>query len=369
MVDPLACLSRNVPDPDARAAMSRNTAQSQHPNFPWLSANDPGGVERFLSARGWLQPGERVVDSRPAGAGNMNLTLRVQTSTRSVILKQARPWVEKFDHLAAPWDRILFEARFYGRVADIVEVARRMPRLMEVDAEARALLLEDLGDARDLTGMYHGEGLEVEVAHALGAYLAALHSATQGDHSHEFANREMRALNHEHIYEVPLDPENGLSLEQYERGLQQVARGLQADSRVRELVRETGARYLGDGQCLVQGDFFPGSWLLTAREVMVIDPEFCFYGDAEFDLGVAVAHFALAQQPAMSAALFEAYERERNGVTIDRQWIARYAACEVIRRLLGVAQLPIRPSTGFRRSILMRARRALVDQDLEVLCS
>ena len=46
----------------------------------------------------------------------------------------------------------------------------------------------------------------------LAQYLAALHAATHGNLGAEFANREMRTLNHAHLFAVPLDPDNGLDL-------------------------------------------------------------------------------------------------------------------------------------------------------------
>ena len=67
----------------------------------------------------------------------MNLTLRVRTERRSVVLKQARPWVEKYDHIEAPWERSLSERWFYERVASIPEVAGHMPRLLASDPEAQ----------------------------------------------------------------------------------------------------------------------------------------------------------------------------------------------------------------------------------------
>ncbi len=57
------------------------------------TGGDPD-VAAFMAARGWLGPGERVERAARAGEGNMNRVLRVTTTARSLILKQARPWVE-----------------------------------------------------------------------------------------------------------------------------------------------------------------------------------------------------------------------------------------------------------------------------------
>jgi 5-methylthioribose kinase len=92
-------------------ASLRVAERRAHPDFPWLEADDAPGIEHFLHARGWIADDERVLECGRAGDGNMNLTLRVRTAGGSLILKQARPWVEKYDHIAAPWERSESERR------------------------------------------------------------------------------------------------------------------------------------------------------------------------------------------------------------------------------------------------------------------
>jgi 5-methylthioribose kinase len=333
----------------------RAEAVATHPGFPWLADDDPAGVASYLRARGFLSDGETPERVERAGEGNMNLTLRIVTGRHSLILKQARPWVEKYDHIAAPWERARFERRFYERVAAIPAVAAAMPRLLGSDDEAHTLLLEDLPGARDLTDLYAGARLDEAEVEALAGYLAALHAATHGTPDPDFANRAMRELNYAHIFVVPYERENGVDLEGREPGLTAAAERLAADGAFRGALAATGRRYLADGPCLLHGDYFPGSWLRTAAGPRVIDPEFCFYGDPEVDAGCALAHLALARQDPGLATRF----RARYGAC-DEARTARFAAAEIARRLLGVAQLPIAPSDGWRAAILLRAREAMV---------
>ena len=344
-----------------------------HPDFPWLDADDAAGVASYLESRGFLAKGERFLHCERAGEGNMNLTLRIHTSARRFILKQSRPWVEKFPEIEAPWERSQSELRFYERAKTIPGVAERMPTLIAGEGAARVLLLEDLADARDLTSLYSepGETLRDEEIDALAASLAALHAATRGSVGEEFANREMRALNHAHLFGVPLDPDNGLDLDALEGGLGAAAKDLMGDLRYRKAVTETADRYLRDGPCLVHADFFPGSWLRTREGMRVIDPEFSFPGDPEVDLGCAVAHMALAQQPLAKAERFiTAYSTEKSDLDAIR--LARYAAVEVMRRLIGVAQLPLPASPpgaspGPRARLLARSRQAMCSGQMDEL--
>lgn len=343
--------------------MDKAAIQKSHPHFPWLEASDREGVAAYLQKRCVLEPDEAVVQVTRAGDGNMNLTLRVATDRRSLILKQARPWVEKYDHIPAPWGRMRVEQKFYQRIEHIPFVSAHMPRLLHADPEGATVVLEDVGAGSDLTTLYRGDALTNDELAELGAYLAALHGATSGQAVPEFANHEMRELNHMHIYRLPYENENGLDLDAFERGLKTAAQGIAADSRAMSVIEATGARYLSTGRALVHGDFFPGSWLRTTQGVKVIDPEFGFYGDPEFDLGCALAHLAMAEQsPSLSAELIRQYI-EGGGVPFDSAWIARYAACEVMRRLIGVAQLPLTLEEGARAKLLNRARQALLAED------
>ncbi|MCG8591269.1 MAG: phosphotransferase [Proteobacteria bacterium] len=345
----------------------RASFRKQHPDFPWLAVDDPAGLDRALSAHGWLKPGERVERCERAGEGNMNLTLRVFTSQRSFIVKQARPWVEKYDHIPAPWDRSRVEQHFYQRIASLPQVASRMPSVFGHDAESRLLVLEDLAPARDKTSLYRGDPIAAEDLATLAEFLGALHGGTRGDTDRSLVNREMRALNHAHIFQVPMDPENGIELEAFEPALSAAASELRDDPAYRRALADCGERYQRDGPCLVHGDFFPGSWLDTKRGVYVIDPEFGFYGDPELDVGCAIAHLALARQHPDRARHFLAAVREHEGETLAPNWVARYAAAEVMRRLIGVAQLPIPPSQGFRAALLFASRRTLLEGRPEAL--
>jgi 5-methylthioribose kinase len=258
---------------------------------------------------------------------------------RSLILKQARPWVEKYPQIAAPWDRALVEGRFYEVVAPVSAVANVMPKLLGVDKNSRIIALEDLGEARDFTALYRGESLTKPELQALINWLSLLHRFfTDSEFSAEFTNQEMRNLNYEHIFDLPLREENGLDLNAITPGLAAVASVLKTDKHYVNIVRELGSLYLTDGDTLLHGDFFPGSWLQTSAGIRVIDPEFCFFGSREFDLGVLIAHLYLAQQnPDLIKFTLQCYTQ-----SFDEKLMWKFAGVEIMRRLIGVAQLPLR---------------------------
>ena len=325
---------------------------------PLLDACDPAGIERYLAAGGWLAAGERVLEVARAGEGNMNLTLRVATTARSVIVKQGRPWVERHPAIPAPGERTLVEARWYELAGEVPSLAERMPTVLGVDRQARVLLLGDLGDAPDCLHLYGGGRLAVGQLDALVDWLLDLHGEFSGDaRAATLDNRAMRELNHEHIFEIPLSASGGPDLDEITPGLREVAAGMRRDRALLCAVRDLGRVYLGDGSTLLHGDYYPGSWLQAPRP-WVIDPEFGFYGPPEFDLGVMLAHLGLAGQPPELAE--RALARYRSGAAIDPGLVRAFAGIEVIRRLLGVAQLRIAPDLDAKRRLLETGRAGVL---------
>lgn len=322
----------------------------QHPDFV-LDAGAVAVIEQRMRMLGWETRGG-LVSAERVGDGNMNMTVRVRTAGSSFILKQARPWVVKYPQIAAPVERAEVEAAFYAAVGRVEEVSRRMPRLRGFDAESHLLWLEDMGEGGDLTHLYRNGEFTVEECAELTRYLVELHQVkvTAGE-AVVFQNRAMRALNHEHQYDFPQRAGNGLDLERITPWLAQEAERLQRDRTYCERVAELGRLYLADGAVLVHGDYFPGSWLRGEDGIAVIDPEFCFLGMAEYDLGVFLAHLEL-----MGAGCHGGRVREAYGEGVDWQLTRAFAGAELMRRLIGVAQLPLAAGLAAKRGWLELSR-------------
>ena len=103
----------------------------------------------------------------------------------------------------------------------------------------------------------------------------------------------------------------------------------------------------------------------------MIDPEFAFPGDPEVDVGCALAHLALARQPLEAARLLRNHYEAGVRAPLDSTWLARYAGVEVMRRLLGVAQLPLpepeRSTPDFRLALLEGSRAAMLAGNVDAL--
>jgi 5-methylthioribose kinase len=322
-----------------------------------LDAIADDDLTTYLRLRSWIPDTARVRGRERAGEGNMNLVLRVHLDTGdSLVLKHGRPWVEKYPSISAPANRSLVEGAFYAVVHDWPAVASRMPRCIGLDRSDRILALEDCGAGRDFSDLYRGAAFSRSDLETLVSYLLTLHGIPlDADRALEMNNHEMRALNHVHMFRLPLEAGNGIDLDAVCPGMRAAADELAGDATFVTRVHALGEAYLAaTGPSLLHGDFFPGSWLRTPTGIRLIDPEFCFPGPPEFDLGVCVAHLRLAGlPPSLSDDALTAYRRAS---AVTRAEVAAWAGVEIMRRLIGVAQLPLRLDLAARRTLLNEAR-------------
>jgi 5-methylthioribose kinase len=326
----------------------------------FLDAGNRAAIECYLVGRGLVQAAGLPIEVGRAGEGNMNLALRVTPmGGRSFIVKQGRPWVEKYAEIPAPFERTLVEAAFYAAVQADPRVASRMPAVLDLDSNNHVLVLEDVGTAGDFTSIYADGVMPRTTVGALLEWLEHLAGvAIPAADRAIFENRSMRALNHEHMFRFPLLDANGLDLDAITPGLHAAAGELARDREYCEAVAALGNRYLTDGDSLVHGDYFPGSWLKAPAGVRIIDPEFCFLGDAEFDCGILAAHLTIAQSDAVALDMIAATATTRG---LDLALVAAYAGVEIMRRLIGVAQLPLSYDMDRKRTLLARSRRLVVE--------
>ncbi len=291
-----------------------------------------------------------------AGEGNMNKVERVTlVDGRSLILKRANPWVEKYPHIPAPVERSLVEACFYRHVGG-TKAGQQMPAHIGHDQDHAANLLADLGKGRDGMALYDGATLSLATLEALADWMSALHGLPAPNEP-LLQNMAMRHLNAEHIFDFPFAPDNGFDVDAIAPGLQKIADEVKADQPLQGAIQDVKALYLGSSAgVLLHGDLYPGSWLETDQGLFVIDPEFCWVGPPEWDVGVLIAHFMLSRQP---AGLIEQLLM-RYATPLNRPLLNSIIGVEILRRLLGVAQLPLPYGLSDKASLIGQARELIL---------
>ncbi|SHG31243.1 5-methylthioribose kinase [Flavobacterium micromati] len=326
-----------------------------------LNANEPKELASYLKKNQWLSDNETIVSATKPGEGNMNYVLRIETEQRTFIIKQSRAYVEKYPQVAAPASRVVTEAGFYQKISEESSIQNRMPKLLGLDTVNNILLLEDLGKSNDYSVLYDlKHRLTTDEVIVLVSYLNELHIHFEKNKvDDELANVELRKLNYEHIFKYPFLEENGFDLDSIQMGLQELALPYKKDAALKVQLELLGSLYLSKGKYLLHGDYYPGSWLKTVKGIQIIDPEFCYYGSREFDLGVFIAHLYLSQQDEnLIAVIAKEYTAFAD---LNPKILNGFVGIEIMRRLIGLAQLPLQMNVKEKADLLIFARELILE--------
>lgn len=306
---------------------------------------DEDSLSGWLRARS-LVPADAELAITHAGDGNINWVRRVSIAGGgSLIVKQARPALEKFPEYQADTRRIVTEYDWLQLAAPLDE-ENVCPRVLSFDEADRVLVLEDLGDAARLDAALLGTSdLEQELA-SVGALLGAVHRTTwdDADMAQRFAATEMRDLHFAHIYELPF-AENDFPLP---AAVAERALRLHKDDAILAEIAAARQEAREHRRCVQHADPQPGNILLTAGGPKLLDAEIAHFGAPAFDPGNLLGHLGLTALPERRTRLL----RERAGawwggyreaIGADRApefaAIARHAAVEMLRRTVGAARV------------------------------
>jgi 5-methylthioribose kinase len=309
-------------------------------------------IQILLENLGWLN-NESISKIEIPGAGNMNIVLRVYTNQRTFILKQSRPFVQKYPDLAAPADRIDVEYQFYKLTE--TSIADHSAEVLAYSKEHHLMMLSDLGECEDMVAIYAERNVPDAELHKLVDIAQRIHRSPA---THKYpANTSLRTLNHQHIFELPFMIDNGFGLDDVQPGLQDLSLEYKTDESLKSVIRKLGDQYLSKGTELIHGDYYPGSWMRTSDQLYVIDSEFSFIGFKEFDLGVMVAHLIITTS---DAAYLDKVINYYSG-NLDHRVVPKIAGTEIMRRLIGLAQLPLERNLEEKADLLKTAKTLILN--------
>ncbi|WP_339924425.1 phosphotransferase [uncultured Cyclobacterium sp.] len=310
----------------------------------------------FLKKIGMLQAKEDVLDSFKAGEGNMNVTLTIKTNKRTFILKQSRPFVAKYPHIPAPLERIEIEYKYYNAINKDNLLANFSPEILGFEKDSNLLALEFLDLGGDFLWLYDEKSiLKDGVVDLMLTYLKRLHQLPVPDFP---SNQEMRKLNHRHIFVFPYLSDNGFDLDDVQVGLQELSAIVKNNPTLIEKIQLLGEIYLRPGKVLIHGDFYPGSWFETGRGLKIIDTEFSFLGDPEFDLAIMLAHLKMA------GTSENELQRIIKSYPLNNALLAQFTGAEILRRLFGLAQLPLFLSLVKKKELATYAINLIVNEKI-----
>ena len=309
-------------------------------------------IQQFLEELGWIQ-NEQVLKIQTPGEGNMNVVLQVITDKRSFILKQSRPYVNKYQQIAAPLERILTEYAFYQATQGSI-LDQSIPEMLAFSPENYLMMLRYIEDFEDMTSLYAARKIGQDELKQLVTMATTIHaSEVPADYPE---NMILRQLNHQHIFVLPFQEDNGFELNDVQAGLQDLSQDFKTDQSLKAVIDAIGQKYLRPGTTLLHGDYYPGSWIRAKGKMFIIDTEFSFAGFPEFDLGVMVAHLIMvtADRTYLDQVL------NLSPDTVDRQLVGQVAGIEIARRLIGLAQLPLSRTLEEKEHLLNMSRQLIL---------
>ena len=310
-------------------------------------------IQSFLNDLNFLSTNETIEKVEKPGEGNMNVVLRIQTDKRSFIVKQSRPFVQKYQEIAAPVERIEVEQKFYSSITNSV-ITKHIPNILAFYEKENTLILEDLGQCHDMSFIYNSRKIDDYKLKTLVNVLSAIHAMSVADSYPE--NKELRLLNHQHIFVLPFKKDNGFSLDSVQEGLEALSITYKKDTKLKQKIASIGERYLTKGNTLLHGDYYPGSWMVLDKNIYIIDPEFSFKGFVEFDLGVLAAHTIMAtMNNSYLSKIKDIYSLD-----VDEKLLSQITGIEIMRRLIGLAQLPLNRTLDEKNSLLKTAYRLIM---------
>ncbi len=308
----------------------------------------------YLKQLRLIDGADHVISIEKPGEGNMNFVARIITTKTSLILKQANPYVQKYPHIPAPIERSLVEARFYQTIKHSKGLAAYMPNLLGVDAAHHILVLQNFNQATDYSFLYRKNNFltDAELSQAVD-FLNQVHQISLETLDGYPSNLLLRQLNHEHIFRYPFLLDNGFYLNGIHVGLQELALRYKTDKNLKFRIEKLGEVYLTPDISLLHGDYYPGSWLKTEEGFKVIDPEFSFVGSREFELGVLLAHLKMTEAPIHQLTnLSKEYLANRR---FNWNLCYQFAGVEIMRRIIGLAQLPLQCTLSEKEILLNEA--------------
>jgi aminoglycoside phosphotransferase (APT) family kinase protein len=231
---------------------------------------------------------------------------KVQSGTRVLAIKRARPQLKVAQEWRAPIERNAYEVKWFRTVATIVPEA--VPEILGEDREAGLFAMEYLDPA--LHPVWKGElrdgRVDLAFAAEVGRRLARIHAATARDPATaiEFATDKTF---------------HAIRLEAY---LETTARS--HPSVERELMGLSRAT-LGTKRCLVHGDVSPKNILVGPNGPVFLDAECAWHGDPAFDLAFCLKHLMLKclWTPRAAATFLDAFSALAQSYLAGVDWEPR----------------------------------------------
>ncbi len=249
-----------------------------------------------------LETGEPMdsIQISEIGDGNLNYVYIVQSPEKSIILKQAVPYLRV---VGEDWplsrERMRFEIG--ALKAEKAICPQHVPEIYYASLTMSLVVMQNLDQHKILRGEMIRRIAFPHLAEHISTFLADtlfytsdfyLDHAAKKENVKKFINIELCKITEDFIFTHPYE-ENETNTYNPKLDLTHV-KAFRENRDVKAAVLEMKYKFMTEAQALLHGDLHSGSIMLNPEETYVIDPEFAFYGPMGFDVGIYLANLIMA---------------------------------------------------------------------------
>jgi len=241
-----------------------------------------------------------TLDISEIGDGNLNFVYIVKSSKKSVILKQAVPYLRCVGE-EHPLSRIRMTFEIEALKTEKNICPTLVPEIFYSSHEMSVVVMQNLDNHKILRGEMINRVLFPHLSEHISTFLADtlfftsdfyLTSEQKKENVKKFTNIELCNITEDFIFTHPYEDND---TNEYNPKLDMLhVKKIREDKDVKAGILNMKYKFMTNAQALLHGDLHSGSVMLNKDETYVIDPEFAFYGPIGFDVGIYLANLIMS---------------------------------------------------------------------------
>ncbi len=234
------------------------------------------------------------------GDGNLNFVYIIKSPRKSLILKQAVPYLRCVG-AEYPLSRVRMVFEIEALKIEKEICPQFVPQIYYSSHEMSLVVMQNLDKHKILRGEMINRVLFPKLSEHISTFLADtlfyttdlfLSSKEKKESVKKFINIELCKITEDFIFTHPYE-ENETN-EYNPRLDMSVVKSFRENRDIKVAVAKMRYKFMSEAQALLHGDLHSGSIMLNQEETFVIDPEFAFYGPIGFDVGIYLANLAMS---------------------------------------------------------------------------
>ncbi len=239
------------------------------------------------------------LEANEIGDGNLNFVYILKVGEKSIILKQAVPYLRCVGK-EYPLSRIRMTFEIEALKTEKQLCPSFVPDIFYSSHYMSVVVMQNLNQHKILRDEMISRVQFPLLSEHISTFLAGtlfytsdfyMDSGKKKEHVKKFINKELCKITEDFIFTHPY--ENNDTNEYNPKLDLKYVKKFREDTEIKAAVLEMKYKFMTNAQALLHGDLHTGSIMLNQKETYVIDPEFAFYGPIGFDIGIYLANLIM----------------------------------------------------------------------------